>query len=48
VLYPERFADVNLRQKADEIYAAFVGRSVYEEMEALYGPLGGALELAIR
>lgn len=48
VLYPERFADVDLRRKADEIYTAFVGRSVYPEMEALYGPLGGAVDLGIR
>ncbi len=45
VLYPEQFADVDLREAADRIYATFVGRSVYAEMEQLYGPLGGVLGL---
>lgn len=45
VLYPERFADVDLRRKADEIYTVFVGRSVYAEMEKLYGPLGEVVDL---
>ncbi len=47
VLYPERFADVDLRRKADEIYTAFIGRSVYAEMEGLYGPLGGVVDLGV-
>ncbi|MEJ5348361.1 MAG: iron ABC transporter substrate-binding protein [Desulfosoma sp.] len=45
VLYPEHFTDVDLRQAADRIYGTFVGRSVYAEMEQLYGPLGGVVSL---
>lgn len=47
VLYPERFADVDLRRKAEEIYTAFVGRAVYAEMEELYGPLAGVIDLGV-
>lgn len=47
VLYPERFADVDLRRKADEIYTIFVGRPIYAEMERLYGPLGEVVDLGI-
>jgi len=45
ILYPDRFADVDLYAKADEIYTVFVGRSVCREMETLYGPLGGVVPL---
>ncbi|MGQ9669378.1 MAG: iron ABC transporter substrate-binding protein [Desulfosoma sp.] len=45
VLYPSTFADVDLREAADRIYTTFVGRSVYPEMEQLYGPLAGTVQL---
>jgi iron complex transport system substrate-binding protein len=37
VLYPDRFADVNPEQKADEIFKFLVGKQVYEEMKQVYG-----------
>lgn len=40
VLYPEKFSDVNLSDKADEIYKFLVGKPVYKEMEKDFGPLG--------
>lgn len=40
ILYPDRFADVDPGAKADEIYRFLVGRPVYEQMKAEYGPLG--------
>ena len=43
VLYPDRFADVDLAQKADEIYKFLVGQPVHEQMEKIYGPLGRPL-----
>ena len=40
VLYPDRFADVDLKTKADEIYTFFYGKPLYEQMEKDFGPLG--------
>lgn len=40
VLYPERFEDVDLREKAHAIYTFLVGRSVYPEMAKNFGELG--------
>jgi len=40
ILFPDRFADVNLAAKADEIYNFLVGRSVYAAMQADFGSLG--------
>jgi iron complex transport system substrate-binding protein len=40
VLYPKRFDDVNLREKADEIYTFLVGKPVYDQMAETYGRLG--------
>ena len=37
VLYPEAFADVNPREKADEIYEKLVGKAVYADMEQIFG-----------
>ena len=45
ILYPERFEDVNTKQKADEIYTFLVARPVYAQMEKYYGPIGGELPL---
>ncbi|HPQ70571.1 MAG TPA: iron ABC transporter substrate-binding protein [bacterium] len=40
ILYPERFADVDLEKKSDEIYAFLVGASVYPRMKKSYGVIG--------
>ncbi len=40
ILYPERFRDVMVEEKAHEIYHFFLGKSVYDEMAKLYGTLG--------
>jgi iron complex transport system substrate-binding protein len=39
VLYPDRFADVDVQKKADEIYAVMYGKPLYTWMEQDYGPL---------
>ena len=40
IMYPQAFADIDLRRKADEIYTFMVGKSVYEEMRKGFGELG--------
>lgn len=40
ILYPERFKDIDLEKKADEIYVFFVGRPVYEQMKQAFGAIG--------
>ncbi|MBI5571659.1 MAG: iron ABC transporter substrate-binding protein [Desulfomonile tiedjei] len=40
ILYPEKFSDIELRNKSDEIYAVLVGKPVYEQMEKDFGALG--------
>lgn len=40
ILYPERFDDVTLALKADEIYTFLVGKPVYARMRKDYGALG--------
>lgn len=42
VLYPDRFADVDPKVKADEIYTKFVGKPVFAEINADYKDLGFA------
>ncbi len=37
VLYPDRFADIDPEQKADEIFKFLVGEQVYKEMKNVYG-----------
>lgn len=37
VLYPDRFADVDPIEKADEIYEFFTGKKLYSEMAKQYG-----------
>ena len=37
VIYPDEFADVDPKEKADEIYSFFVGKPVFSEMDAQYG-----------
>ncbi|MCS7121950.1 MAG: iron ABC transporter substrate-binding protein [Archaeoglobaceae archaeon] len=40
VLMPEKFKDVNIREKANEIYKFFVGKELYDEIASKYGELG--------
>lgn len=40
LIYPERFADLDLVKKTNALYTDLVGRPVYEGMAAIYGPLG--------
>jgi iron complex transport system substrate-binding protein len=40
ILYPKRFDNVNLRNKADEIYTFLVGEPVYDQLAQTYGHLG--------
>lgn len=40
ILFPERFADVDLKKKADEIYIFFVGTPLYDQMAKDFGALG--------
>lgn len=37
VIYPEQFSDIDIDQKADEIYEIFFDESVYEEMTEVHG-----------
>ncbi|MGP8284140.1 MAG: iron ABC transporter substrate-binding protein [Desulfomonilaceae bacterium] len=39
ILYPEKFSDVDLPNKADEIYDFLLGKPVYKKMELDFGPL---------
>ncbi|MDZ7695845.1 MAG: iron ABC transporter substrate-binding protein [Deltaproteobacteria bacterium] len=39
ILYPDRFNDIDLAEKADEIYRFLVGAPVYKEMVKSFGPL---------
>ncbi len=41
-LYPDRFADVDPAEKADEFYAFFVGEPVFDELNSQYSNLGFA------
>ena len=41
-LYPDRFADVDPEEKADEIYTFFVGKPVFEDHNSQYRNLGFA------
>ncbi|MDN7025891.1 iron ABC transporter substrate-binding protein [Methanoculleus sp. FWC-SCC1] len=42
VLYPDRFADIDPAEKADEIYTFFVGKPVFGEINDDYGGLAFA------
>jgi iron complex transport system substrate-binding protein len=42
VLYPDRFSDVDPKQKADEIYTKFVGKPVFSTLNGNYKNLGFA------
>ncbi|MGB4050927.1 MAG: iron ABC transporter substrate-binding protein, partial [Methanoculleus sp.] len=41
-LYPDRFADVDPVEKADEIYTFFVGKPVFADLNGQYDSLGFA------
>ncbi|WP_155322782.1 iron ABC transporter substrate-binding protein [Desulfosarcina ovata] len=41
-IYPQHFSDVDLFAKADAIYTFLVGKPVYAQMAAVYGPIGQA------
>lgn len=43
ILFPKRFADVDLKAKSEQIYAGLLGKPVYHEMEKQFGPLGKTL-----
>ena len=45
VLHPDRFADIDLKRKADEVYTFFVGKPVHEQMERDFGELGSPVSL---
>lgn len=40
ILYPDRFADIDLSNKADEIFVYLLGRPVYNQMKQDFGDLG--------
>jgi iron complex transport system substrate-binding protein len=42
ILYPERFADIDPAEKADEIYTFFVGKPVFSGLNSQYRDLGFA------
>jgi len=43
ILYPERFKDVDLAERADAAYTFLVGRPAHAEMTEVQGPLGQAV-----
>ncbi|MCX8172721.1 MAG: iron ABC transporter substrate-binding protein, partial [Archaeoglobaceae archaeon] len=40
VLYPEKFQDIDIESKANDIYEFFVGKTIYSELVSKYGELG--------
>jgi iron complex transport system substrate-binding protein len=46
LLFPDRFADVDLLKKADAIYAFLVGKPVYAQMCKDFGALGESIKFA--
>lgn len=43
ILYPDRFADVNLKETADRIYTFLLGKPLYDAMANDFGELGRPL-----
>jgi len=39
-LYPDRFEDIDPKEKADEIYTFFIGKPVFSEHNSQYRDLG--------
>jgi len=48
ILYPDRFKDIDLEKKADEIYTFFVGRPVYAQMKQAFGAIGQTAPLGLK
>ncbi len=40
ILYPEKFADIDIAEVSDKIYTFFLGKPVYGEMKKSFGDLG--------
>lgn len=38
IVYPEQFKDINIEEKAAEIYTKLLGKNVYDKMKADFGP----------
>ena len=45
ILYPDKFIDIDVPKRADEIYKFLVGKPVYKDMERDFGPLGANIIL---
>ncbi|SHE97044.1 iron ABC transporter substrate-binding protein [Caloramator proteoclasticus] len=39
-VYPERFNDINIKEKAEDIYKFFVGKELFDKMQGDFGELG--------
>jgi iron complex transport system substrate-binding protein len=46
ILYPQSFADMDPKKKADEIYTFLLGKPVYPNLEKEFGELGGTIALS--
>ena len=33
-MFPEQFADIDIEQKADELFELFLGKPIYSDMQA--------------
>jgi len=40
IIYTEKFKDVKINEKADEVYSFFLGHPIYKKMETVYGKIG--------
>jgi iron complex transport system substrate-binding protein len=45
ILYPDRFADIDLKTKSDDIYKFLYGKALYSQMAKDFGPLGHVVDL---
>ena len=45
ILYPDRFPDVDLPRKSDDIYRFFLGKPLYRDMLKSFGDLGRVVDL---
>ncbi len=41
IMFPDKFADIDLKTKTNEIYTFLLGKPLYEEMRKDFGELGG-------
>jgi len=37
IIYPERFKDIQISEKADELYRFYTGKALYKKMEEIFG-----------